>query len=176
MWNRDHRRGSEKQGTGPSVEEKNHSGRCDTYSGVIHSREAKVHHVQKHFLLYHYTRGPAPESWCVLGISLIICPPIKRIFLSLGDESPPQLTQLGSSIPNDATLWDVTTVSLLDRQIMILDRDEEVRLSLYNRSGGSGGHLVCHFRFIIQDVVCFLGSYRIWLWDHSSTALTLSAS
>lgn len=70
-----------------------------------------------------------------LHVSLCPSPPNNiSIFFPSGDESPAQLTQVGSSLANDATLWDVATVSLLDRQIMILDRDEEVNPSLYSRS------------------------------------------
>ncbi|KAJ6657646.1 hypothetical protein lerEdw1_002147 [Lerista edwardsae] len=56
---------------------------------------------------------------------------------SKGDEPPAQLTQVGPSLANDATLWDVATVSLLDRQIMILDRDEEGLLQGRKRTSSS---------------------------------------
>uniref|UniRef100_A0A670KH35 RAS protein activator like 3 n=3 Tax=Podarcis muralis TaxID=64176 RepID=A0A670KH35_PODMU len=44
---------------------------------------------------------------------------------SKGDDSTVQLTQLTSAVPTDATIWDVANVSLVDRQLMVLGRDEE---------------------------------------------------
>lgn len=52
------------------------------------------------------------------------------MFLSAGDDPVAQLTRLTpdvtpGAIP-DAHIWDVSNVSLLDRQLVVLSRDEEV--------------------------------------------------
>ncbi|KAJ7316628.1 hypothetical protein JRQ81_002790 [Phrynocephalus forsythii] len=58
-----------------------------------------------------------------------------------GDDSVPQLTRLAPGVtPSgaaDAHLWDVSSVSLLDRQLIVLSRDEEDLLQNRKRTGSS---------------------------------------
>uniref|UniRef100_A0A8D2LKM3 RAS protein activator like 3 n=1 Tax=Varanus komodoensis TaxID=61221 RepID=A0A8D2LKM3_VARKO len=54
---------------------------------------------------------------------------------SKADDSAVQLSRLAPGVSSDAPLWDVADVSLLDRQLVALGRDEEVGPSLIYRTG-----------------------------------------
>lgn len=59
------------------------------------------------------------ELWGALSISHNA-----SLFLPSGSDSAAQMTRLAPAA--DASLWDVANISLLDRQLVLLGRDEEV--------------------------------------------------